>query len=564
MSAQTGTASIPPPLTGSGLWTRLRSHFARLTSDPNPVWMRELRQSARLQRTPVILATITGMMTLLICSVGGVASVTAEPAKVGSGIFHTFFSLAFAVVTWIGPAVAASSIAGERGGRTWEALLLTGLPPATIARGKFLASLTYVSLYIVMLAPVGALPFLFGGVTASEVLLAFVILFCVAGLSAAFGLAISSKFSSPAAAIIVTLLVTLTTSFTVFGSLGIGLSFAVHDLWPGVAAGPPVWLPTAYVRGDFGLEYITFLLVLPVVLVALPGWLFYEVTVANLAAPSDDRSTRLRVWFLVSTPICALTLILVGRTVDDPDFYLSAGALLATFLTFGAFLFTGEPLGPSRRVLVHWQRRERGRLLRFLGPGILRASVLLLALDLLGMGALLLAALWASKTPIDAQAQIALHGYLALFLGFLIGFGAWSRSRSNGAAVPRVLLLVTLFFSLVGPWIAMAIAGIVTESQDRALLMAAPSPTYVAVMVSALKSASPHAGLQLFAGTVCASAWGAIGLGLLGLAAVRTRRRLDSEEALRASLEARFAEEDQARLSTQPPIPDPQPPTPNP
>src|SRR5688572_17869414 len=138
--------------------------------------MRELRQSARLQRTPVILATVTGMMTLLICSVGGVASVTAEPAKVGSGIFHTFFSLAFAVVTWIGPAVAASSIAGERGNRTWEALVLTGLTPAKIARGKFLASLTYVSLYIVMLAPVGALPFLFGGVTATEVLIAFVIL----------------------------------------------------------------------------------------------------------------------------------------------------------------------------------------------------------------------------------------------------------------------------------------------------------------------------------------------------------------------------------------------------
>ena len=71
--------------------------------------MRELRQSARLQRTPVILMAVTVAVALLICSVGGIASVTAEPAKVGVGVFHTFFSLAFALVTWLGPAVASST-----------------------------------------------------------------------------------------------------------------------------------------------------------------------------------------------------------------------------------------------------------------------------------------------------------------------------------------------------------------------------------------------------------------------------------------------------------------------
>src|SRR5688572_16924796 len=136
MSAQTGTASIPPPAPGTSLFDRMRVGLQRLTKDPNPVWMRELKQSARLQRTPVILMATTVAVALLICSVGGVASVTAEPAKVGVGIFHTFFSLAFFLVTLLGPAVAASTIAGEKNGRTWEALALTGLPPAQIARGK--------------------------------------------------------------------------------------------------------------------------------------------------------------------------------------------------------------------------------------------------------------------------------------------------------------------------------------------------------------------------------------------------------------------------------------------
>jgi hypothetical protein len=138
MSVQSGSPSVPPLAPGSSLLARGRWGWSRLTRDPNPVWMRELRQSARLARTPVILMAITVAVALLISSVGGIASVTAEPAKVGVGIFHTFFSLAFALVTWLGPAVAANTIAGEKNGRTWEALALTSLTPARIARGTAL------------------------------------------------------------------------------------------------------------------------------------------------------------------------------------------------------------------------------------------------------------------------------------------------------------------------------------------------------------------------------------------------------------------------------------------
>src|ERR1041384_7784208 len=250
MSIQSGSASLPPPPPGASLFSRAHLRRLRLARDPNPVWMRELRQSARLQRTPVILMTVTVAIALLICSVGGIASVTAEPAKVGVGIFHTFFSLAFALVTWLGPAVAASTIAGEKNGRTWEALALTTLSPARIARGKFLAAYTYVGLYLVMLAPVGALPFLFGGVTATEVMLAFFCCFVFAALAVAFGLALSSKFQSSAAAIIVTLIVALVTSFTVYIVLGVALSVAVHEQWPAIAQAAPVWLPTACVNRE--------------------------------------------------------------------------------------------------------------------------------------------------------------------------------------------------------------------------------------------------------------------------------------------------------------------------
>ena len=60
-------------------------------------------------------------------------------------------------------------------------------------------------------------------------------------------------------------------------------------------------------------------------------------------------------------------------------------SVLLCLLVFAAFVFVGEPLGPSRRVRVHWDRESFGKLRRYLGPGILRAVSLLL---LLGLGCL--------------------------------------------------------------------------------------------------------------------------------------------------------------------------------
>src|SRR4051812_14085165 len=191
----------------SRLVDRARFRVDRLQSEPNPIWIRELRQAARLARTPVILTVLAILMTLLIASIGGIVSAESSPANTGVVLFQTFFSIAYFVVTVVGPAVAANSIASEREGRTWEAVILTGLSPATIARGKFLAAFTAIGMYVVMLAPVGALPFLFGGVTATEVVVAFAGLFLIALLGVALGLAVSSKMDSLRAAILVTLLV---------------------------------------------------------------------------------------------------------------------------------------------------------------------------------------------------------------------------------------------------------------------------------------------------------------------------------------------------------------------
>ena len=547
MTLDAASPSLPPPPSRTLPPTAVKTFWTRLFGEPNPVWMRELKQAARLQRTPIILSVVTGMMTLLICSVGGVASTTAEPAKVGVGIFHTFFSLAYAVVTWLGPAVAANTIAGERSGRTWEALQLTGLGPRRIARGKFLAAYTYISLYIVMLVPVGALPFLFGGVTASEVLLAFLILFLLAALAVAFGLSVSAKFQSPAAAIIVTLLVALPVSLAVYGGAGVGFSYAAHEQWPGVPGGPPVWLPTAYVRADFGLPYFVFLLLLPALTALTPAWLFYESAVANMGSPSDDRSTRLRVWFLTTMPALTACVSLVSWLSRDVAWVYAGGALLWTFGCFGAFLFSSEPLGPSQRVLADWQRRGTSPLTRSLGPGVLRACMLLLLLTAASLVANAGLGVLKAKTNADRDAVLAFHGYALAFFGFVVGFTAWARARATSPGTPRLLLATALFFAFVGPWIAMAVAGLVTSQHDRAMIMASPSPSFAVTMVQAASTASPDAGLILATGAACAAAWALIGVGLFAVAGVRVRARIAAEEGARAALQHAFEEEDAAQ-----------------
>ncbi len=555
MSIQSGSPSVPPMAPGLGLFARARHGLQRWRQDPNPVWMRELRQSARLQRTPVILMTITVAMALLICSVGGIASVTAEPAKVGVGIFHTFFSLAFALVTWMGPAVAASTIAGEKNGRTWEALALTGLPPAQIARGKFLAAYTYLGLYLVMLAPVGALPFLFGGVTATEVILAFFCCFVFAALAVSFGLALSSKFQSSAAAIIVTLLVTLTTSFQIYGGLGIGLSVVVHEQWPAVPQGPPVWLPTAWVRADLGLPYLAFLVVLPAVAVLVPAWLFYEVTIANLASPSDDRSTRLRVWTIVSTLALTACCGIVGLATRQVEWAMAQASFLFVFFTFVIFMVAGEPLGPSRRVRVAWDRQGRGRGLRALGPGVVGATTWALGLMLAAHAALIGIGLVTLKPGNEWTLLVTFDGQLLAFLVFICGLSAFFRSRAEGATAPRVLLLVATVGAMIGPWIIMAIAGVVTRTGDATMALAAPSPTFAFVLAEAITHSSPTVKDLMVPAILCSAGYALFGVGLLAMAASRSQQRLGQERERLTQLEAMLDAELQAEEAAANPDP---------
>lgn len=546
MSAQVET-QMPA---SSSFFARAKERLARIVEEPNPIWARELRQSIRRGHTPAALMIVTGGSALLVTAVGGTLGVFRSPAATGSAIYQTFFSIAFFVVLLLGPALAANAIVSEREGRTWEAVLLTGMRPAEIARGKFLSALTAIGLYIVALAPVGAVSFLFGGVTAIDVVLAFAYLFVFAALSVSFGLAVSSKMQRLGTAIVTTLLLAVVIATSSFGTFGIGLSFGANALWPRIPEGSPVWLPIAYDRASFGLDYVYFLFLLPIVVFGIPAWFFYEATIANLASVSDDRSSGLKRWFVASSAALALVLaILPFRTPSHELATTLVGiSVFSVFLGFSSFVFLGEPLDASRRVRADWERDEASALVRFLGPGLVKTFKLVLVTGALGLGWLTaaggLALASAGGTSNEYQRLAFFTVYAGSFFLFVAGFSAWMRARARGVSGARITTVMVVFGAFIVPWLLAATGGALADI-DEALVIAAPSPFYVGVVLDAVGKTNDF--YKIVAGLVSSCVWAVLGILAFFGASARARKAIAEHEALLIETDRLLEAEDRAQ-----------------
>jgi hypothetical protein len=426
-----------------------------------------------------------------------------------------------------------------------------------IARGKFLAAYTTISLYIVMLAPVGALPFLFGGVTATETIVAFLFLFLIALMAVAFGLSMSSKMTSMRGAIAVTLLLALPFSILTFSLFGPALSVAAHKAWPSVPEGPPIWLPTAYARAPLDWTYVLSLFVGPVLAISIPSWFMYEVTIANLTSPTDDRSTGLKRWFLVCIPILAIAGAspIVGATSPNETMEISVLSQAAFFfvLTFCVFLFQGDAIGPSRRVEAHWDRVRAGAFTRFLGPNVVRTAALELVVGVVCLGLLTAVGVYfTSIRPSYHSAgpeQVVLFGlYAAGFFVFMLGLGTYARARSSGAMVARLILAGTVIGLFITPWVVAAIVGVLGAPSggwdDDMLSIASPSPVFVFFAISKAKDTDP--GIAPFASVACS--FGYMLLGVLCILAARSRsaKIIAAHEVMLANTDRLLAQEDEA------------------
>ncbi len=517
----------------------------------NPLFVREATQRTRLLWTPLGLLATTVLLTLLIGTVGGLMlAARSRPAQIGIALFHTFFSVAFFVIIGAGATVAAHSVASERDGRTWEPLILTGITTREIARGKLASALSSIGTYIVMIAPVGALSFLFGGVTAVELALAYAWLAIFGVLSAAFGLALSSVMTVRGA-VVVTLLLSFSLSPVLFG-VGWGIGAFVSDVFKEVDP-YPVWLPTAYDRVPFGISYVSWLVFVPLSSAGICFWYLYEAARANLADPNDDRSSGLRRWFLVSGTLLAVALASIVATAGGGPTGVRLSLVLVVayfgFLGFSAFTFVGEPVVPSRRVLR--LMKEPGGPQGLLAPGLVSAALMVMLIGGVGVTVLLVTLAFTVASSTTGPREVAAVGVVAAnavgFVAFLLGLGALLRARGATSFSTRLLLSVASFFAFVGPWVVMAVGWAAT----KALVVACPSPIFAVIaaaeFVSPLPPSSPT---NIIAAAAVGAAWLALGGGLFGAAARRAALERTRARKAEWDLDQRMAsarEADEAR-----------------
>jgi hypothetical protein len=150
----------------------------------------------------------------------------------------------------------------------------------------------------------------------------------------------------------------------------------------------------------------------------------------------------------------------------------------------------------------------------------------------------------ASGTRAQALGVGAVSAHLAAFFVFLVGLATWLRSRSSAAGPPRLLVLAAVFVFGVGPWIAMAIAGVLAKTDSALLMLAAPSPAYAAVLYEkvAVGTLTSHAGI-VPAAVISGALLVLSGLGLSLLGKLRIQRRVSEERRWVEHWETTFATE---------------------
>ena len=148
----------------------------------NPVMLKELRGRMRGMRAFVVLTVYLGLMSgfmaliyLSFTTFGGGGS-SAAAGEAGRMLFMGVVGVEMLLIVFIAPAFTSGAITGERERQTFDLLQTTLLAPPSFVIGKLESALGYILLLLLAAIPLQSLAFLFGGVSQTEVLIAFVIL----------------------------------------------------------------------------------------------------------------------------------------------------------------------------------------------------------------------------------------------------------------------------------------------------------------------------------------------------------------------------------------------------
>lgn len=211
----------------------------------NPLLVRDLRGRMRGARAFVVLTVyilVLGCFAVLIYGL----SISSPPlgytsvlATAGKTLFYSVAIIELFMVAFITPAFTAGAISGERERKTYDLLRATLLPARKLVLGKFASAWVFMALLILVAAPLESMAFMMGGVVATELVLAQVVLLTMAATSAALGILVSSLARTT---LVSTVLTYASALLTMVGFPVLALIFSgFFTYWDLPASWPMVW-----------------------------------------------------------------------------------------------------------------------------------------------------------------------------------------------------------------------------------------------------------------------------------------------------------------------------------
>jgi ABC-2 type transport system permease protein len=177
----------------------------------NPVLAREVRERFRGRRAPIFVTLWVLGVGLIGYLVYIIAQYTARDAfglgqavaggYMGRFIYEGMLFLLMTGVVMIVPGLTSLSIVGERERQTFHLLQVTQLSPLQIVLGKLWSSMSYFVLLLVAVAPVVAVPLLFGGVRITDLLAGLGMVILTALMLGSVGIWASSRARSSRGAV---------------------------------------------------------------------------------------------------------------------------------------------------------------------------------------------------------------------------------------------------------------------------------------------------------------------------------------------------------------------------
>lgn len=179
----------------------------------NPVLRREMDDRIR-SRSGAVLITVWLLALSGVFWLAYVANVAltsefndaaiVDVARIGRQMLDWTLTGMLSLVLFLVPAFTSGAVAGERERGTLLPLQVSMLSPLSIILGKISAGLAFTMLLVVMTAPLLAISFLVGGVTAFDVVKGMFMVLVTAGMIGSIGVAISARVKRVQTAVVMT------------------------------------------------------------------------------------------------------------------------------------------------------------------------------------------------------------------------------------------------------------------------------------------------------------------------------------------------------------------------